>query len=221
MSTLILNFTFHGIGDPPAAVSDAERDVWLSQADFADALSAIRRLPSRSTVSFDDGNASDLEIALPGLLERGMSATFFVVADRLGQPAYLGADDLRALREAGMTIGLHGMHHQRWRGLSDGELDEEISGARHLLEDAAGAPLDAAACPFGAYDRRVLSRLEDAGIRTAFTSDGGWASSGAWLQARNTLRAGDGAHTVAAIAADDGNAARAKHGLKTMVKRWR
>ena len=87
MSTPILNFTFHGIGDPPVAVSDAEHDVWLSQADFADALSAIRWLPSRSTVSFDDGNASDLEIALPALLERGMSATFFVVADRLGQPA--------------------------------------------------------------------------------------------------------------------------------------
>src|ERR1700754_2728623 len=106
MSTLILNFTFHGIGDPPAAISDAERDVWLSQADFADALGVIRHLPGRSTVSFDDGNASDLEIALPALLERGMSATFFVVADRLGRPAYLGTDDLRALREAGMTIGL-------------------------------------------------------------------------------------------------------------------
>ncbi|HEY2055845.1 MAG TPA: polysaccharide deacetylase family protein [Solirubrobacterales bacterium] len=221
MSTLILNFTFHGIGDPPAAVSDAERDVWLSQADFSAALGAIRRLPDRSTVSFDDGNASDLAIALPALLERCMKGTFFVVADRLDKPGYLGADDLHALREAGMTIGLHGMHHQRWRGLSDGELDEEIAGAAGLLEDAAGASLEAAACPFGAYDRRVLGRLEDAGFRTVFTSDGGWASSGAWLQARNTLRAGDGAAAVATIAADAGAAARAKHGLKTMIKRWR
>jgi peptidoglycan/xylan/chitin deacetylase (PgdA/CDA1 family) len=221
MSTLILNFTFHGIGDPPPEVDDAERDVWLSEEDFADAMGAIRHLPGRSTVSFDDGNASDLQIAMPALLERCMKATFFVVADRLDEPGYLSAADLRTLREAGMTIGLHGMRHRRWRGLSDAELDEEISGARSLLEEAAGAPLDTAACPFGAYDRRVLGRLEDAGFRTIFTSDGGWASSGAWLQARNTLRAGDGGAAVEAIAADDGAAARARHGLKTLVKRWR
>jgi peptidoglycan/xylan/chitin deacetylase (PgdA/CDA1 family) len=221
MSTLILNFTFHGIGDPPIAIGDAERDVWLSEPDFDAALGAIRHLPTRSTVSFDDGNASDLRVALPALLEHCMKATFFVVADRLGEPGYLGAGDLRSLREAGMTIGLHGMRHQRWRGLSDAELDQEITGARQMLEDAAGAPLDAAACPFGAYDRRVLSRLRDAGFRAVFTSDGGWAQSTAWLQARNTLRAGDGAPAVGAIAAADGAAERTKHRLKTLAKRWR
>jgi peptidoglycan/xylan/chitin deacetylase (PgdA/CDA1 family) len=221
MSTLILNFTFHGIGEPPAAVGAEERDVWLSEADFLASLGAIRHLSTKSTVSFDDGNASDLEIALPALLERCMKATFFVVADRLDKPGYLSAADLRTLREAGMTIGLHGMHHQRWRGLSDRQLDEEISVAQGVLEAEAGAALDLAACPFGAYDRRVLGRLERAGVRTVFTSDGGWAAGGAWLQARNTLRAGDGAPAVAAIAAADGTADRTRHRLKTMVKRWR
>jgi peptidoglycan/xylan/chitin deacetylase (PgdA/CDA1 family) len=220
MSTPVLNLTFHGIGEPPSAVGDAERDVWLSEADFAASLDAIRTLPE-ATVSFDDGNSSDLQIALPALLERGISATFFVVAGRLGEPDYLSAADLRTLRDEGMTIGLHGMHHQRWRGLSDDDLDEEISGARRRLEDAAGARLDAAACPFGAYDRRVLARLRRAGFAAVFTSDGGWATRDAWLQARNTFRAGDGAAAVATIAADNGAAARSRHKLKTVVKRWR
>jgi peptidoglycan/xylan/chitin deacetylase (PgdA/CDA1 family) len=220
MSTPVLNLTFHGIGEPPPAVGVDERDVWLSEADFLAALDAIRALPE-ATVSFDDGNASDLRIALPALRKRGIGATFFVVAARLGEPDYLSAEDLRTLRGEGMTIGLHGMHHQRWRGLPDDELDEEISGARRWLEDAAGAPLDAAACPFGAYDRRVLGRLRRAGFGAVFTSDGGWASRGAWLQARNTLRAGDGAAAVATLAADDGAAARSKHKLKTLAKRWR
>jgi peptidoglycan/xylan/chitin deacetylase (PgdA/CDA1 family) len=220
MSTPVLNLTFHGIGDPPAAVDASERDVWLSEADFAACLDAIRTLPE-ATVSFDDGNASDLRIALPALRERDLRATFFVVAARLGKPDYLSAEDLGILREAGMTIGLHGMHHQRWRGLPDDELDEEIAVARRLLEEAAGAPLVTAACPFGAYDRRVLARLRQAGFVTVFTSDGGWATNGAWLQARNTLRAGDDDAAVAALAADDGAAARAKHTLKTFAKRWR
>jgi peptidoglycan/xylan/chitin deacetylase (PgdA/CDA1 family) len=220
MSTPVLNLTFHGIGEPPAAVGAAERDVWLSEADFHASLDAIKDLP-RATVSFDDGNASDVRIALPALRERDMRATFFVVAGRLGGSDYLGAEDLRALREAGMTIGLHGMHHQRWRGLSDAELDEEISTARGWLEDAGSAPIEAAACPFGAYDRRVLGRLKKAGIGTVYTSDGGWASRGAWLQARNTLRAGDGAAAVEAIAAGGGTAERSKRRVKALVKRWR
>jgi len=33
-------------------------------------------------LSFDDGNRSDVGIALPALLERELSATFFVVAGR-------------------------------------------------------------------------------------------------------------------------------------------
>jgi peptidoglycan/xylan/chitin deacetylase (PgdA/CDA1 family) len=220
MSTPVLNLTFHGIGEPPAAVGVAERDVWLSEPDFVASLDAIRTLPE-ATVSFDDGNASDLQIALPALRERGISATFFVVAGRLGEPDYLSAEDLRTLRDERMTIGLHGMHHQGWRGLSDDDLDEEISVARRRLEDAAGARLDAAACPFGAYDRRVLARLRRAGFAAVFTSDGGWATRDAWLQARNTFRAGDGAAAVATIAADNGAAARSRHKLKTLVKRWR
>jgi peptidoglycan/xylan/chitin deacetylase (PgdA/CDA1 family) len=220
MSTPILNFTFHGIGEPPAAVSAAERDVWLSEADFTAALGAIRALPE-ATVSFDDGNASDLEIALPALREHQVSATFFVVGARLGQPGYLGADDLRTLRDAGMAIGLHGMRHQPWRRLPDRELDEEITGARRLLEDELGAPLRAAACPFGSYDRRVLNRLRRSGFQAVFTSDGGRATAGAWLQPRNTLRAGDGASAIDEIVADEGAAVRGKRQIKTLVKRWR
>ena len=120
-----------------------------------------------------------------------------------------------------MAIGLHGMRHQPWRGLDDRELDQEIAVARRLLEDEIGAPLAAAACPFGSYDRRVLGRLRRAGFDAVFTSDGGWASSGAWLQARNTLRAGDGGPAVGRVAIGEGSAARSRRRVKTLVKRWR
>ncbi len=216
----MLNFTFHGIGEPPGAVGAAERDVWVSAAEFHDALAAIDALDA-ATVSFDDGNASDLEVALPTLLDRGLTATFFVVADRLGAPGYLGAADLLALREAGMAIGLHGRSHRPWRGLADADLDDEIIGARETLEAALGAPVSEAACPFGAYDRRVLGRLRRAGYTRVFTSDGGRAAPGAWLQARNTLRAGTDAAAVARIAAAGGPARHTVRRAKTLAKSLR
>lgn len=220
MSTQILNFTFHGIGDPPAAVGEAERQVWLSRSDFLAALDAICGR-GRTTISFDDGNASDVEIALPALLERGVTASFFVVAERVGAPGYLSAEDLCELRRAGMRIGLHGMRHRPWRGLSRRELDEEITGARAVLEAAIETRVTAAACPFGSYDRRALGRLRDSGFKRVFSSDGGWASVGAWLQARNTLRSGAGAATVEELAAGPSAATSGIRRAKTLVKRLR
>lgn len=220
MSTQVLNFTFHGIGEPPATVGDAERDVWLSRADFLAALDAICTR-ERTTISFDDGNASDVELALPALLERGVSGCFFVVAERIGAPGYLSAEDLCELRRAGMRIGLHGMRHRPWRGLSTEELDEEITGARALLEATIEARVSVAACPFGAYDRRALGRLRESGFKRVFTSDGGRVSAGAWLQARNTLRAGAGAAAVEELATRSSHAASGIRRTKTLVKRLR
>jgi hypothetical protein len=42
--------------------------------------------------------------------------------------------------------------------------------------------------PFGAYDRRLLERLRTAGVAGVYSSDGGTAREGAWLQGRNSLR---------------------------------
>lgn len=220
MSTPVLNFTFHGIGEPPAAVGEAERDVWVSQPDFIAALDAICAHDD-ATISFDDGNASDVTIGLPALVERGVAARFFVVAERVGAPGYLSGADLRTLREAGMRIGLHGMHHQPWRGLPDDELDEEILDARRALEAEIGGPVSVAACPFGSYNRRVLGRLRSAGFECVFSSDGGWASAGAWLQPRNTLRAGTGAAEVERIATGAGTATASIRRVKTLIKRLR
>ena len=48
-------------------------------------------------LSFDDGNSSDVEIALPALRERGLPRRFFVVAGRLDRPGSLSRDDVREL----------------------------------------------------------------------------------------------------------------------------
>lgn len=220
MSTRVLNFTFHGIGEPPATVADSERDVWVAQPDFISALDAICA-HDNATISFDDGNASDVAVGLPALVERGVTGHFFVVAERVDAPGFLSAADLRTLREAGMRIGLHGMRHRPWRGLADDRLDEEILGARRALEADLAGPVSTAACPFGSYDRRALGRLRSAGFERVFSSDGGWASAGAWLQPRNTLRAGTGAADVEAIAAGGGAAVASIKRAKTLMKRLR
>lgn len=202
-------------------MAPAEREVWLDLPRFHAVLDALTD-HAGVRLTFDDGNASDAEHALPALRARGMRATFFVVAGRLGMPGFLDEQHVRALADAGMTIGCHGMHHRRWRQLDDCALHEEIVDARLRLEEVVQRPVTQAACPFGAYDRRVLRSLRRGGYEHVFTSDRGTAAPGAWLQARNTVRHGDDVRLLDGILGlERSRGERLRRGAKRSVKRWR
>src|SRR4051812_25578445 len=111
-----INLTFHGIGNPERPLEHGESDVWIRREQFLALLDSVEGRDD-VRITFDDGNASDVEHALPALQARGLKATFFVVAGRLGEPRFLDAADVKALAAAGMTIGCHGMRHRPWRGL--------------------------------------------------------------------------------------------------------
>jgi peptidoglycan/xylan/chitin deacetylase (PgdA/CDA1 family) len=187
-----INLTFHGIGETSRCLDAGEDGVWVSRELFGAVLDAAADRPD-VRITFDDGNASDVEHGLPALRERGLSATFFVVAGRLGTPGFLDEADVRALADGGMTIGCHGMRHRPWRRLDPNALHEELVEAKRRLEAVVERPVTHAACPFGAYDRRALQMLRRCAYREVCTSDRGTARTGGWMQPRNTVRADDDA----------------------------
>jgi peptidoglycan/xylan/chitin deacetylase (PgdA/CDA1 family) len=180
----ILNF--HGLGPIPRALDPGEHHCWLPQDTFESILDLVPDRP-HVRLTFDDGNASDATIALPALQRRGLTASFFVCSGRLGRPSFLNHDQVQSLRAAGMEIGSHGISHISWRNLSSTQLDSEISVSRSDLEKLCRSPVESAACPFGAYDRRVLFALRRSGYRTVYTSDGGTTRSERWLKARTSI----------------------------------
>jgi peptidoglycan/xylan/chitin deacetylase (PgdA/CDA1 family) len=217
----LINLTFHGVGPRTRELDGGEDQYWLSREMFISMLDTVAAHP-HVALTFDDGNASDLHIALPALRERGLSATFFVVAGRLGTPGFLCSDEVRALADAGMTIGSHGMHHRRWRNLARRDLDEELGASRRRLERLAGGPVTRAAIPFGAYDRGVLQALRRHGYDRAFTSDRGPAHPDRWLQARNSLSKHDRPDELQRMLWQHAPAwTEAARRTKLLVKRWR
>jgi peptidoglycan/xylan/chitin deacetylase (PgdA/CDA1 family) len=211
--------TFHGLGEPPRALTAAERHIWLDTEQF---LAELDALADRDDVriTFDDGNASDAQIALPALRERGLTATFFVLVGFLGEPGYLDRPGILELLDGGMDVGCHGMGHRDWRRLDDAELTVDIVEARHRLQEVAGREIRLASCPFGSYDRRVLARLrETRAYDHVFTSDGAVASPRAWLQPRSTLTRGRPG--LASRLPTEDRRQRVVQRAKMVVKRWR
>lgn len=214
----MINLCFHGVGTPPRSAPAEEAAYWISPDTFRRVLDRVAERPD-VRLSFDDGNSSDVDIALGELVDRDRTAEFFVLAGRLGAPGSLSADDVRALRAAGMGIGSHGMHHRVWRGLSPAERHEELVVARELLEDVLGAPVRTAACPLGRYDRATLSALRRLRYDRVYTSDRALARPGTWRQARFSLRKDDTADDVGAwLRHGDRYATRLTDSARTFVK---
>ena len=213
---------FHGIGSPQRALEPNEERFWLDPSAFEEMLAVIAPNPA-VRLTFDDGNASDVEIALPALLRLRLEASFFVIGGRCDEPGSLSRADVRELARNGMTIGSHGMRHRPWRWLDDEALREELVDAPQLIGGAAGQAVHQASCPFGSYDRRVLRALRRNGFSRVYTVDEGAAHRDAWLQARYTVQSSDTPERIAALARDprEGVGREVVRSLKRSVKRWR
>ena len=217
----LLNVCFHGIGTPQRELEPGEDAYWVGADRFLSILDEIATWPSVQ-ISFDDANASDAQIALPALVERGLKAQFFLLAGRLGTPGSLSVDNVHELKRNGMTIGTHGMFHRPWPKMSQAAREAELVDARRQLQDTAGVPVTDAACPLGRYDRRLLSDLRQLGYRRVYTSDQRQARRDSWLQPRFSIRREDTPESSrAAILSPPSLPSQVRQGVVGVVKRWR
>ena len=206
----------HGLGDPPAGVSAEERPYWVSQGLFDGILDLLRTEPAQITI--DDGNVSDIEIALPRLLQARLPATFFIPSDRVGTKGYLGEGDVRTLYSTGMEVGSHGCAHLRWTAASDGEIARDVTRSIERLSAIISAPVRSVALPYGDCDRRVLRVLRSLGIGKVYTSFRGPGREHDWLVRRDCVMADTTLSDVKALLTAEPTASEA---ALSLLRIWR
>jgi len=146
---------------------------WLKEAGYAllslsDCRARVEQggLPEKTTcLTFDDGKRSDLFLAAPILKGEGARATFFVVPGWFGNPNILVRSEVQELAKYGMEIGSHSMSHSFLTELGPKELEREVLGSKHYLEDLLGQRVESFCYPHGDADRTVREAVEKAGYR--------------------------------------------------------
>lgn len=129
-------------------------------------------------ITFDDCPAALLDFAVPELLRRGMTATFFAVAGKLGGSndwdvgnappvPLMTAASLRELAACGFEIGSHGLHHLHLRECPPETIASEMSESRQRLQEITGQSVDFFAYPFGEYPANYAGQCRAAGYRGA------------------------------------------------------
>jgi peptidoglycan/xylan/chitin deacetylase (PgdA/CDA1 family) len=114
-------------------------------------------------LTFDDGDLSNYERALPLLLDSGFPATFFVTVGRVGTPGALSWSQINDLHRAGMEIGSHTMTHRPPILLDDTELRYEVRESKARLEDRLGAAVVSLSSPTGFFNSRMSAIAREEG----------------------------------------------------------
>lgn len=142
-----------------------------------DAWHGRSRLPRRPVVlSFDDGYASQVRIALPVLRRAGWPGVLNLALDRVDD---LGGDTaVRRLIDAGWQIDAHSRTHADLTKVPAPQLADETAGARADLARRFGVPARFFAYPYGRYDARVVAATRRAGYLAATTVRQGFATRG-------------------------------------------
>jgi peptidoglycan/xylan/chitin deacetylase (PgdA/CDA1 family) len=95
--------------------------------------------------------------------------------DRHAPPgdAPIDATGIRNLKNAGMTVGFHTLHHPRLPDLDDDGVREALTAGRDRLAALVGRPLSLFAYPHGKTDQRTVKLTHEASYSAAWTTDPG------------------------------------------------
>ena len=123
-------------------------------------------------LTFDDGYTDVVENALPILQRFGFSATFYVLAGRIG-----GANEwdegtpwplvdeagIRRWADAGFEVGSHGTMHVALAGAEPEVLRTEVADSRKKLSELIGKPVSGYCYAYGSMDAAARSAVAEAG----------------------------------------------------------
>lgn len=131
-------------------------------------------------ITFDDGLLDNYTNAYPILKEFGLKAYFFILVGRIGAEGYMNWEQIKELRDAGMTIGSHGMTHRILTTLKKEEIEYELKASKRFLEDNLGHRVDCLSIPRGFYNKDIFRMARQVGYDVIFTSDCRIGVKGSW-----------------------------------------
>lgn len=146
----------------------------LSMQAYEDIRAGRRKSQGREVVlTFDDGNYTVAEQAIPVLKPYEMPVTLFLISAALedGRNGSMKKETALELAQyPWITMESHSRTHPFLSSLSDDQLKAELSGSKQDLEELLHRPIDYIAYPSGDLDARVLTATQNAGYKLAFTT---------------------------------------------------
>ncbi len=140
-------------------------------AEVVAALGEGRDLDNRTVaITIDEAYRSTYDVAWPRLKAAGLPLTLFVTTSPvdLNLPGYMSWDEIRELRDAGVTIGAHTHTHPHSLSLTPAQFREEMALSMARFQAELGERPTLFAYPYGEMSAQLAQILEEFGIVAAF-----------------------------------------------------
>ena len=170
-------------GSLNVSVSDFERQMWflktfgfrsISLDEFYAIKSGEAKAHGKEVlISFDDGNKSYAEFALPILERYQIKSANFLIWDHLLRRWQddLSLEDAKHLvNHPLITFGSHTLSHPNLSEISQNQARAEIIKSKENLEKALGRNIYYFSYPSGFFNQEIVKLVEEAGYRLAFTT---------------------------------------------------
>jgi peptidoglycan/xylan/chitin deacetylase (PgdA/CDA1 family) len=155
----------------------------VDMTTFVEGLFEPERLPDQTAlITFDDGQRSVREVALPVLERFGYPGILFVPTDFVGQTNTFDSepdeplcdwDDLRELLDRGVAVQSHGESHRYFTELGPQERALELERSKTVLEQELERAVELFAFPYG-DDAGLPPELHETLRRTGYVGAFGY-----------------------------------------------
>ena len=149
--------------------------------DIKDGLKAIENIKlvrDRSVIiTIDDAYSSVFKYAWPILKKYNLPFTLFVSTDVIDNktPGYMSWEEIRILRDNGVTIGSQTKSHPHMHNLNQDQLIDELSKSNVRFIKEIGSKPKIFAYPYGEYNLNVVEQVKAHGFKAAFGQHSGIA----------------------------------------------
>ncbi len=128
--------------------------------------------PKPVVLTFDDGYLDNYENAFPLLIQRGMTATFFIVTGFIeeGRGGYITWPMVEEMYDAGMSIESHSTRHFSLKNRDDEFLIFEALRTKEIIEAKIGIAPRFVSYPAGEYDQNTIKVFDSAGYLMGVTT---------------------------------------------------
>mgnify|MGYP001384906112 FL=1 len=143
---------------------------------IVDAIINDANLPENTIgISIDDADESFFEIAWPLFKKNNIPVTLFVTTGTIvnNNKNYLNWDEIRKLKEEGVTIGAHSHTHAHMPDLSIDEVKKEIEISNKIFLKELGEIPSLFAYPYGETSNEIINLIKNYKFKVAFGQHSG------------------------------------------------
>ena len=143
---------------------------------IVDAIINDANLPENTIgISIDDADESFFEVAWPLFKKNNIPVTLFVTTGTIvnNNKNYLNWDEIRKLKEEGVTIGAHSHTHAHMPDLSIDEVKKEIEISNKIFLKELGEIPSLFAYPYGETSNEIINLIKNYKFKVAFGQHSG------------------------------------------------